>query len=130
MSAGAPVLAPAIPRRFRGKVVLIACASRGIGAATARRLAAEGATLVLTGRKLDAAETLLADLENASFVAGDVRARATADRVVASASERHGHFDVLVNNAAIDHTGAVLETPIEEVRALFEVNGFGATHML
>jgi NADP-dependent 3-hydroxy acid dehydrogenase YdfG len=84
MSAGAPALAPAIPRRFRGKVVLIACASRGIGAATARRLAAEGATLVLTGRKLDAAETLLADLENASFVAGDVRARAVteADRPV------------------------------------------------
>jgi NAD(P)-dependent dehydrogenase (short-subunit alcohol dehydrogenase family) len=130
MSAGAPQAAPAIQGRFTGKVVLVTGATGGIGAATARRLAAEDATLVLTGRNRDAAETLLADLENASFVAGDVRERTTADRLVASALERHGRLDVLVNNAAIDHTGAVLETPIEEVRALFDVNVFGAIHML
>jgi NAD(P)-dependent dehydrogenase (short-subunit alcohol dehydrogenase family) len=50
--------------------------------------------------------------------------------VVAAALERHGRLDVLVNNAAMDHTGDVLETPIEEVRELFEVNVFGALHML
>jgi NAD(P)-dependent dehydrogenase (short-subunit alcohol dehydrogenase family) len=38
-------------------------------------------------------------------------------------------LDVLVNNAAIDHIGDVIDTPIEEVRALFEVNVFGALHM-
>jgi NAD(P)-dependent dehydrogenase (short-subunit alcohol dehydrogenase family) len=37
---------------------------------------------------------------------------------------------VLVNNAAIDHTGDVLETPIQEIHALFDVNVFGAIHML
>jgi NAD(P)-dependent dehydrogenase (short-subunit alcohol dehydrogenase family) len=58
-----------------------------------------------------------------------VRERATADRVVASASERHGQLDVFVNNAAIDHTGDVLETPIEEIRALFDVAVFGAIHI-
>jgi NAD(P)-dependent dehydrogenase (short-subunit alcohol dehydrogenase family) len=130
MSAAGPQAAPAIPGRFTGKVVIITGATAGIGSVTARRLAAEDATLVLTGRNRDAAEALLADLEMASFVAGDVRERATADRVVASALERHGHLDVLVNNAAIDHTGDVLETPIEEVRALFDVNVFGAIHML
>jgi NAD(P)-dependent dehydrogenase (short-subunit alcohol dehydrogenase family) len=130
MSVAAPQAAPAIPGRFTGKVVVVTGATAGIGSATARRLAAEDATLVLTGRNRDAAEALLADLEKASFVDGDVRERATADRVVASALERHGRLDVLVNNAAIDHTGDVLEALIEEVRALFDVNVFGAIHML
>jgi NAD(P)-dependent dehydrogenase (short-subunit alcohol dehydrogenase family) len=130
MSAAAPHAAPAIPGRFTGKVVVITGATAGIGSATARRLAAEDATLVLTGRNRDAAEALLAELEKTSFVAGDVRERATADRVVGGALARHGRLDVLVNNAASDHTGDVLETPIEEVRALFDVNVFGAIHML
>ena len=59
-----------------------------------------------------------------------VTARRFTGRVVAEAMERHGRLDVLVNNAAIDHTGDVLETPIEEVRELFDVNVFGAMHML
>jgi NAD(P)-dependent dehydrogenase (short-subunit alcohol dehydrogenase family) len=118
--------------RFTDKVVVVTGATAGIGTVTARRLAAEGATLVLTGRNRDSAESLLAELgdERTMFVAGDVRERATADRVVDAAVEGHGRLDVLVNNAAVDHTGDVLETPIEEVRALFDVNVFGAIQML
>lgn len=130
MSTDALQTAPAIPRRFTGKIVVITGATAGIDSATARRLAAEDATLVLAGRQRDAAETLLADLKKASFVAGAARERASAHRVVAHALERHGHLDVLVNNAAINHTGDVLETPNEEVRALFEINLFGAIHRL
>jgi NAD(P)-dependent dehydrogenase (short-subunit alcohol dehydrogenase family) len=120
---------PATLGRFTGKVIAVTGATAGIGTVTARRLAAEGGTLVLTGRNQDSAEALLAELEGATFVAGDVRERETADRVVAAALERHGQLDVLVNNAAIDHTGDVLDTPIEEVRALFDVNVFGAIQM-
>ena len=135
MSATTPheTARPAVTaQRFTGKVVAVTGATAGIGTATTRRLAAEGATLVLTGRNRDSARALLAEIgeERAAFVAGDVRERATADRVVAEALERHGQLDVLVNNAAIDHTGDVLETPIEEVRELFDVNVFGAMHML
>jgi NAD(P)-dependent dehydrogenase (short-subunit alcohol dehydrogenase family) len=124
--------APVSLGHFTDKVVAVTGATAGIGAVTARRLAAEGATLVLTGRNRESAEALLAELgeERTAFVAGDVRERSTADRVVGTAVERHGRLDVLVNNAAIDHTGDVLETPIEEVRALFDVNVFGAIHML
>jgi NAD(P)-dependent dehydrogenase (short-subunit alcohol dehydrogenase family) len=118
--------------RFTGKVIVVTGATAGIGTATARRLAAEGGALVLTGRNVESAEALLDELgeERTAFVAGDVRKRETADRVVAAAVERHGVLDVLVNNAAMDHTGDVLETPIEDVRALFDVNVFGAVHML
>ena len=117
--------------RFTGKVIAVTGATAGIGAVTARRLAAEGGTLILTGRNRDSAEALLAELgeERTAFVAGDVREAETAYRVVATALERHGRLDVLVNNAAIDHTGDVLDTPIEEVRALFDVNVFGAIQM-
>ena len=132
MTAVSPQVSPVTLGRFTDKVVVITGATAGIGAVTAQRLAAEGATLVLTGRNRDSADALLAELgdERNTFVAGDVREPATADRVVGAALERHGRLDVLVNNAAIDHTGDVLETPIEEVRALFDVNVFGAIQML
>ena len=132
MSAVSPQAAGVTAARFTGKVVAVTGATAGIGTAAARRLAAEGGALVLTGRNRDSGAALLAELgeERTAFVAGDVRERATADRVVAAALERHGRLDVLVNNAAMDHTGDVLETPMEEVRELFEVNVFGALHML
>ena len=132
MSAVSPLAVEVTARRFTGKVIAVTGATAGIGTATARRLAAEDGVLILTGRNRDSGAALLAELgeERTAFVAGDVRERATADRVVAAALERHGRLDVLVNNAAMDHTGDVLETPIEEVRELFEVNVFGAVHML
>jgi NAD(P)-dependent dehydrogenase (short-subunit alcohol dehydrogenase family) len=118
-------------RRFAGKAIVVTGATSGIGAATARRLAAEGGALVVTGRDEERGASLVAEIgERACFVPGDVRERATADRVVAEAIARHRRLDVLVNNAAIDHTGDVIDTPIDEVRALFDVNVFGALHML
>jgi NAD(P)-dependent dehydrogenase (short-subunit alcohol dehydrogenase family) len=132
MTTVSPQPAPVTLGRFTDKVVVITGATAGIGTVTARRLAAEGATLVLTGRNRDSAELLLTELgdQRSTLGAGDVRERATADRVVGAAVERHGRLDVLVNNAAVDHTGDVLETPIEDVRALFDVNVFGAIQML
>jgi NAD(P)-dependent dehydrogenase (short-subunit alcohol dehydrogenase family) len=118
--------------RFVGKVIVITGATGGIGVATARRLAQEGATLVLTGRDRPRGESLAAELgsHGTSFVVGDVRERATAERVVEYALERHGAVDVLVNNAAVDHTGDLIDAPTDDVQALFEVNFFGALRML
>jgi NAD(P)-dependent dehydrogenase (short-subunit alcohol dehydrogenase family) len=118
--------------RFEGKAIVVTGATAGIGAATARRLAGEGGALVLTGRNREAADALVAELgpERTCFVGGDVRDPATAERVVATALERHGRLDVLVNNAAVDHTGDVLDAPVDEVREMFDVNFFGALHML
>jgi NAD(P)-dependent dehydrogenase (short-subunit alcohol dehydrogenase family) len=65
-----------------------------------------------------------------SFVPGDVRQRRTAEEVIGRALKWHGNIHALVYNAAIDHTGDLIDTPIDEVRALFDVNVFGALHML
>src|SRR5204863_422516 len=118
-----PVLARLVELLGGAGLEVVGVRSRGIF--TAAEVATLGEAVLLRF-----AEALLTDIGQASFMVGDVRERATADRVVATALERHGRLDVLVNNAAIDHTGDVLDTPIEEVRTLFDVNVFGAIHML
>lgn len=115
--------------RLVGKVAIVTGATGGIGVATAWRLATEGALLVLGGRSADRGKALAADL-GGEFVQGDLVAPDAPARLVNAALERHGRLDVLVNNAAVDHTGNLLETPMEEVRPLFEVNVFAALRMI
>lgn len=117
--------------RFDGKVALVTGATAGIGEATARRLAAEGAAVVLTGRSLERGKAVQEELGDAAlFVADDLADEGAADRCVDAALARHGRLDVLVNNAAVDHTGDLLTTPMSEVRELFEINVFAALRML
>ncbi len=95
-----------LPRRFDGRVALVTGASRGIGAAIARRLAAEGAAVVITASPRSAAE--LAQRADhirsaggaAHSVAADLLDAADRDRLAACASEAFGAIEILVNNAA------------------------------
>lgn len=117
--------------RFDGKVALVTGATAGIGEATARRLAAEGAAVVLTGRSIERGKAVQEELGDAAlFVADDLADEGAAERCVDAALARHGRLDVLVNNAAVDHTGDLLATPMSEVRELFEINVFAALRML
>ncbi len=81
-----------------GKVVVITGGGRGIGRGIALRFLAAGAEVVVCGRTTPP-ELPAAGGRQASFVDADVREVEQLDRVIAAAMDRHGHLDVLVNNA-------------------------------
>lgn len=115
--------------RFAGRVALITGASRGIGFATARRLVAEGARVVLTGRGQAALDQAVAELgsEQTSAVAGkadDPNHRAEA---IAHTIARFGRLDHLVNNAGINPVyGPALDIDLGAVQKILQVNVLGA----
>jgi NAD(P)-dependent dehydrogenase (short-subunit alcohol dehydrogenase family) len=89
-----------------GKVALVVGGTRGIGRAVALRLAAEGATAVVTGRGLDAAEAVAAEARasggNAVAVTLDVLDPSQSEQVAGEIAERFGRIDVLVANAGVN----------------------------
>ncbi|WP_144627913.1 SDR family NAD(P)-dependent oxidoreductase [Arthrobacter woluwensis] len=96
--------------RFAGRVVFLTGAAQGIGAATARRLFAEGATLVLAERNAEGATRVAGDLgdpDRTLVVPCDLTDRGSVDGAVAAAVERFGRLDALVNVAggALRHPG-------------------------
>ena len=89
-----------MPKKLEGKIAVVTGGSSGIGLATARRFAAEGAKVVVTGRRqpeLDAAVKEIGD--GATGVRGDVSKLADLDRLYATVKEKHGRVDVLFANA-------------------------------
>ena len=90
-------------QNIEGKVVVITGASSGLGAATARHLAAEGANLVLGARRLDRLEALAKELglPEASAVETDVTDPAQVKHLVDMAVAAHGRIDVILNNAGL-----------------------------
>ena len=86
-----------------GKVVVVTGASSGLGEATARHLAAQGARLVLAARRLDRLQALVAEITAAGgqaiAVQTDVTVKADAEAMIAAGVQAFGRVDVLVNNA-------------------------------
>ena len=121
-------------RRFAGRRALVTGASRGIGAATAERLAAEGADVVLTARTLDHHDHLAGSLVETrdrlagygtavAFVVADLADAVDRQRVVPEAAEAlGGPIDILVNNAAAAIYGELATFPLRRRHVLFEVN--------
>ncbi|TKA98372.1 SDR family oxidoreductase [Cereibacter changlensis] len=111
---------------IKDKVVAITGASSGIGRATAKLLAAHGASVVLGARR----ENLLADLAEEITAAGgkaafgetDVRRRADLDALVATAVEKFGRLDAIVNNAGIGPISRFDALRVDDWDAMIDVN--------
>lgn len=113
--------------RIEGKVVLITGASEGIGAACAAAFRGKGARLSLTARS--EARLAAVGAPDALVTAGDITAEETRRRVVERTLERFGAIDILINNAGKGIYAASWRAPMEDVRAMFELNLFAPLAM-
>jgi 3-oxoacyl-[acyl-carrier protein] reductase len=112
--------------RLTGRVALITGAVGGIGVATARLFAAEGADLVLTDRVAEGADRLVAELAAAGrrviFAPMDVTSRVRVFEVVADATAEFGAIDILVNNAGITYWGTLETIGDGDWRRMMDIN--------
>jgi 3-oxoacyl-[acyl-carrier protein] reductase len=113
--------------KLSGKTALVTGASRGIGAAIAKRLAADGARVAVTyTRGADAAAEVVKEIESAGGKAIAIQADATDAKAVTAAVERtvstFGSLDVLVNNAGTAIPKPFEETTLEEMDRVIDIN--------
>ena len=109
-----------------GKVVAITGATSGIGAAAARALAAEGAAVVLGGRRGERLDQTVAELgDRAAGVEMDVRDPEGARRLVETALARFGRLDALVASAGIGAYGGIMDLSDEKLKEMMDINVSG-----
>ena len=112
---------PFAPLRLDGKVVIVTGATQGLGAAIARRCAALGARLVLTGRDAARGEAIRGELD-AVFVPVELQDPDACRAVVVAADASYGRLDGLVNSAGLSSRGTLDDTSVELWDRLFAVN--------
>lgn len=122
--------------RFKDKVVLVTGSTKGIGAQIARRFAAEGASVVVTGRSMSLGQRVVDDIRSAGnvaeFLAGDISNADDVAGVVRGTVDRFGALHVLVNNAAsVDLLGnerTIIEETFEAFDEQMRVGLYGAVY--
>ena len=103
------------------RAVIVTGAGSGIGAAVARRLARDGASVVLVGRRRDPIERVAA-ATGQTFVVADASTEEGVERIVAATVDAHGGIDGLVLNAGVMLPGTVAEASVDDWRATLDVN--------
>ncbi|MFB7112730.1 SDR family NAD(P)-dependent oxidoreductase [Streptomyces sp. NPDC056291] len=112
------------------RVALVTGGTSGIGAAIAARLLADGLQVAVTGRSVQRGTQMADSLgQHAHFIEADITSPGAPDHIVNSVVERFGRLDVLVNNAGRRHAGTIVETPPEDISAVFAVNTIAAMSM-
>ncbi len=119
--------------KLEGTAALVTGASSGIGEATARALAGQGAAVALVARRGDRLDTLAGEIEagggRALKIEADLGDRARAEAAVAEAAEALGRLDVVVNNAGVMLLGPIVEAPVEEWEQMIAVNLLGLLYV-
>ncbi len=113
-----------------GRVAVVTGASKGIGAAIAEALAAEGCRLVLAARSADRLEEMAEELRaryrvEVLSVPTDISDERQARSLIETAADHFGCVDILINNAGMGIYGAIDELNLDDLRHVFEVNFFG-----
>jgi len=109
--------------RLDGKASLVTGASGGLGAAIARTLHAQGATVALSGTRQDALDALVAELgERAHACPADLRDPAAADALIAAAEAACGPLDILVNNAGLTRDMLAMRMKDEDWQTVLDVD--------
>lgn len=113
--------------RMDGKVALVVGGARGIGLATARALAEDGATVLLTGRRRDEVAAAAESIgSSAHGIEADAASQADLERVVSETRALHGRIDALVLNAGLSEPATLAEETAEHFDRHFAVNVRGA----
>lgn len=119
-------------KKLSQQVVVITGASSGIGLVTARKMASQGTRLVLAARSADALNQLVEEIVTAGgeaiSVVADVGNPEDVARISSAAIDRFGGFDTWVNNAGVAIFGKIEETPMEDMRKLFETDFWGVVY--
>ena len=115
--------------RLRDRVAIISGGGTGIGAATARLFASEGAKVVVTGRRAEPLEAVAAEIEGRA-VAGDTADAEHVAEAVCTAQQTFGGLDVVVANAGLGFGGAAADVDDERWGRTFDVNVSGAFRLV
>jgi NADP-dependent 3-hydroxy acid dehydrogenase YdfG len=120
-------------RTLDGTVALVTGASSGIGEATAKRLAAEGAAVAVAARRFDRLERLVEEIDEAGgralAIETDITDRAQAESLVERTVAELGRLDTVVNNAGVMLLGPTLDAPIEEWEQMVDINVKGVLYV-
>ncbi len=112
--------------RLKGKVAFVTGASSGIGRTTAKRFAAEGATVVLAARRKELLDELVGEIEaaggKATALVLDVGDLDRYAEVLRETAKRFGHLDILVNNAMADSYEMIADSSLDNWRRNFLIN--------
>ncbi len=113
-------------RRLDGKVALVTGAARGMGAAHARRLAAEGAKVLVTDVADDDGMAVAKELGASGHYAHlDVRDEGQWQSAVDAALQAFGRLDILVNNSGVQRAASIADTTPEAFRFILDINLYG-----
>ena len=105
-----------------GKVAIITGSTRGIGRAMAEAFAADGARVVINGRRQEDAEAVAAAIPGSVAIGGDMADQQAIDALVAQVRSSLGRIDILVNNAAISRRSAITRVTDDEWNDVIRVN--------